>query len=206
MFRLFEFLQKKNKKGTLNIFDIDDTLFRSESKVLIKKNGKVVKELGTGEYNTYKLKQGEQFDFSQFRSSKTFYNTAVPIDKMILRARRAVAQENPEDKTIIVTARADFDNKSLFLQKFRDNGFPIDQVHVERAGNLSQYKKGVKPNITKAVVLKRYLNTGKFDTVRFWDDAEENLNMLDKLKHMYPNVKFQGFLVDPETGNTTRHI
>jgi hypothetical protein len=206
MFRLLEYLQNKNKKGTLNIFDIDDTLFRSESKVLIKKNGKVVKELNSGEYNTYKLKQGEQFDFSQFRSAKTFYNTAVPIDKMIDRARRAVSQENPEDKTIIVTARSDFDNKSLFLQKFREHGFPIDQVYVERAGNLAKYKKGVKTSITKGVVLKKYLNTNKFDTVRFWDDAEENLNMLDKLKTIYPNIKFQGFLVDPETGNTSRHI
>lgn len=206
MYRLLEYLEKKNKKGTLNIFDIDDTLFRSESKVLIKKNGKIVKELNSVEYNKYKLKQGEQFDFSQFRSAKTFYNTAVPIDKMIERAHRAVSQGNPEDKTIIVTARSDFDNKSLFLQKFRESGFPIDQVYVERAGNLAKYKKGVKTSVTKAVVLKKYLNTNKFDTVRFWDDAEENLNMLDKLKKMYPNVKFQGFLVDPESGNTSSHI
>ena len=58
---LFEFLEKKtNKKGTLNVFDIDDTLFRSESKVIIKKDGKIVREatfvLTSSEYNPIALK------------------------------------------------------------------------------------------------------------------------------------------------------
>lgn len=199
------FLQEKEEvKGTLNVFDIDDTLFRSKSRVVIVKDGKVVRELNSGEFNTYKLKPGEDYDFSQFRSAKHFHTTAVPIDKMIERAQRAVKSHKPEDKTVIITARSDFDDKELFLQKFREHDFPIDEVYVERAGNLERFKKGAPSHITKGVVLKKYLNTGRFNRVRMWDDHEGNLNILIKIGSLY-NIDVQAFLVDPETGNTTRH-
>lgn len=197
-------LEKEDPKGTLNIFDIDDTLFRSKTRVVIVKDGKFVRELSSGEFNTYKLKPGEDYDFSQFRSAKHFHTTAVPIDKMIERAQRAVKQHKPGDKTIIITARSDFDDKDLFLQKFRDHDFPIDQVHVERAGNLEKLKKGSPTHITKGVVIKRYLNTGRFNRIRMWDDHEKNLNMLLKIGDRF-NIETQAFLVDPETGNTVRY-
>lgn len=195
---------KEEPKGTLNVFDIDDTLFKSKARVLIRKDGKIVRELNSGEFNTYKLKPGEEHDFSQFRSAKQFHSTGVPIDKMIERAQRAVKSHKPGDKTIIITARSDFDDKELFLQKFREHGFPIDEVYVERAGNLERFKKGAPTHITKGVVLKKYLNTGRFNRVRMWDDHPSNLNILIKIGSLY-NVDVQAFLVDPETGDTTRH-
>jgi len=198
------YLLEKEEPVTLNIFDIDDTLFKSQSKVLVKSNGKVVRELESGEFNTYKLKPGEEHDFSQFRSSKQFHNTAVPIDKMIVRAQRAVTGHRDGDKTIIITARSDFDDKDLFLQKFRDHGFPIDQVYVERAGNLEKFKKGIGTHITKGVILKKYLITGKYTRVRMWDDHAKNLDILLKISQKY-NVESQAFLVNSETGNTQRY-
>lgn len=196
---------KVQPKGALNVFDIDDTLFRSKSRVAIMKDGKVVRYLDSGEFNTYKLKPGEEHDFSEFRSAKNFHTTAVPIDSMISRAQRAVKEHKPGDKTIIITARSDFDDKELFLQKFREHDFPIDNVYVERAGNLEKFKRGAPSHITKGVVLKKYLNTGMFNKIRMWDDHEGNLNILIKIGSLYPDVKIQAFLVDPETGNTTRH-
>lgn len=205
MIRLLEYVDKKqSNKGTLNIFDIDDTLFRSQSRVLVKKDGKIVKQLETHEYNTYKLKQGETYDFSQFRSSKMFNKTAQPIDKMINRAQRAVFKQNKEDKTIIITARSNFDDKNLFLQTFREHGFPIDNVYVERAGNIANKVKNIRASTTKAIVLKRYLKTGKYDMVRVWDDSIENLIVLNDLVRAYPNIKYQGFLVNPENGDTRK--
>jgi len=201
--QLRESMQNK-KTNTLNVFDIDDTLFRSQAKVLVKKDGKTVRELQSGEFNTYKLKPGEEHDFSQFRSSQKFHSTAVPIDKMITRAQRAVSTHGSNDKTIIITARSDFDDKDLFLQTFRNHDFPIDHVYVERAGNLEKYKKGVRTHITKGVILRKYLNSGKFTRIRMWDDHKDNLEMLIKIGSMYPDIDIQAFLVDPETGNTTR--
>lgn len=199
-------IEKREAKGTLNVFDIDDTLFRSDARVTVRKDGKVVKELSAGEYNSYKLKDGEDFDFSQFRSSEKFRQTAKPIDKMITRAQKAVADQCEQCKTIIITARSDFDDRETFLQTFRDHGFPIDEVYVERAGNLAnRYNKNAPSHITKGVILKKYLNTGRFNRVRMWDDHEKNLNILLKIGSQYEGVEIQAFLVDPKTGNTTRY-
>lgn len=197
-------LEKEDPKGTLNVFDIDDTLFRSKSRVVITKDGKVVRELNSGEFNTYKLKPGEEYDFSQFRSAKHFHTTAVPIDKMIARAQRAVKSHKAGDKTVIITARSDFDDKDLFLQKFREHDFPIDQVYVERAGNLEKLKKGSPTHITKGVVIKKYINTGRYNRIRMWDDHESNLRILLKIGERF-NVDIEAYLVDPETGNTVRY-
>lgn len=196
---------KVQPKGMLNIFDIDDTLFKSETHVNIMKNNNFVRQLTSSEFNTYKLKDGEEYDFTEFRSGEHFYKTAKPIDKMIVRAQRAVSQQDINSKTIIITARSDFKDKGPFLQKFRDHGFPIDQVYVERSGNLQKLMKSAKPSIIKAVVIRKYINSGKYDKIRMWDDNEGNLDVLMKLSKLHPETKIEAYLVDPDTGNTTRY-
>ena len=197
-------LKKKEKKGILNVFDIDDTLFKTSSKISIVKDGKVVRELSSGEFNTYKLKTGEKYDFSQFRSGKHFYATSQPIDTIIKRAQRAVGSETENCKTIIITARSDLSDKDQFLQKFRDHGFPIDQVYVERAGNLQKLQPSAKTHITKGAILLRYIKTGRFDKIRMWDDSEPNLEILLKIGEKYPDIAIEAYLVDEE-GNTSRY-
>ena len=196
--------ENERKKSTLNVFDIDDTLFRSKSSVLVKKDGKNVRELSTDEFNSYKLKPGEEYDFSQFSSSKQFNKSAIPIIKMIERAKRAILKSEKNDRTIIITARADLDDKELFLQTFRDHGFPIDDVYVERSGNLDKIKKGVSTHIRKDVILRKYIVSGAYDRVRIWDDHELNLSFLSDICEKL-GIEVQAFLVDPNTGNTTRY-
>ena len=196
--------KRKEQKGILNVFDIDDTLFKTSSKILIVKNGKTVRELNSGEFNTYVLKPGEKYDFEQFRSGKHFYATSKPIDVMIKRAQRAVGSETENCKTIIITARSDLNDKEQFLEKFREHGFPIDQVYVERAGNLQKLQPSAKTHITKGAVLLRYIKTGQFNKIRMWDDSEPNLDILLKIGQKYPDITMEAYLVDEE-GNTTRY-
>lgn len=196
--------KRKEQKGILNVFDIDDTLFKTSSKILIVKDGKTVRELNSGEFNTYVLKPGEKYDFEQFRSGKHFYATSKPIDVMIKRAQRAVGSETENCKTIIITARSDLNDKEKFLEKFREHGFPIDQVFVERAGNLQKLQPSAKTHITKGAVLLRYIKTGQFNKIRMWDDSEPNLDILLKIGEKYPDITMEAYLVDEE-GNTTRY-
>ncbi len=95
----------------------------------------------------------------------------------------------------LLTARADFEDHKEFLQTWRDHGFPIDHVYVERSGNLSKLKADSPAHINKGVVLKRYLKTGKYDRVRMWDDHEKNLDILFKVAAMFPEVETIGYLV-----------
>lgn len=177
---------------TLNVWDIDDTLGRTSARVRVVKDGKTVKILEPGEFNSYKLSPGEQFDFAQFRSGKIFRDTFKPISTVLDRAKNIVARQTENSQSIILTARSDFNDHKEFIQTFRDHGFPIDKVYVERAGNIS---KSGPAHINKGVILKRYLKTGKFDRVRMWDDHEKNLDMLFKVAALYPNIEAVGYLV-----------
>lgn len=181
--------------GTLTMFDIDETLFHTKAKIKVIKDGKVVRELDNQQFNTYKLADGESFDFGQFRSAKIFSETSTPIERMINKARAIVkAKKNPHSRAIIVTARADFDNKRMFLQTFRKHGIAIDKMHVERAGNLGLGSSAAN----KKVVFRRYLNTKNYIKTRLYDDDMSNLKAFLSLQEEYPNVKFEAWFVNSD--------
>ena len=181
--------------GTLTIFDIDETLFHTKAKVAVVKDGKVIKLLDNQEFNTYKLKPDEEFDFKEFRSAEVFRKTSSPIVRMVEKAKAIVkAKSNPHSKAIIVTARADFDDKEMFLQTFRDHGLPIDSMHVERSGNL-----GISsPAEAKKVVFRKYLNTRNYIKTRLYDDAMTNLKAFLELKSEYPGIEFEAWFVNSD--------
>ena len=194
--KLKAYLKKhKNEVRTLNVWDIDDTLGQTSAKVNVKKDGKVIKSLAAGEYNNYKLGQGEELDFSQFRSGKIFRDTFKPIGNVLNRAKSIVMNQSENSQSIIITARADFEDHKEFLQAFRDHGFPIDHVYIELSGNLSKLKPSSPAHINKGVVIKKYLASGKWDRIRMWDDHEKNLDILYKVAAMYPDVDAVGYLV-----------
>ena len=114
-----------------------------------------------------------------------------------------VWNQSENSHSIILTARADFEDHKEFIQAFRDHGFPIDHVYVERSGNLSKLKSTSPAHINKGVVLKRYMKTGKFDRVRMWDDHQANLDMLYKLGKQFPNIEVVGYLV--KDGKVSRY-
>jgi FMN phosphatase YigB (HAD superfamily) len=181
--------------GTLTIFDIDETLFHTKAKVAVVKDGRVVRMLDNQEFNTYKRKPGEEYDFKEFKSAEVFRRTSTPISKMIEKAKAIVkAKKNPHSRAIIVTARADFDDKHMFLQTFRDHGLPIDQMHVERSGNLGLDS----PAEAKKVVFRKYLNTQNYIKTRLYDDAMSNLKAFLELQSEYPNITFEAWYVKPD--------
>lgn len=187
--------ETKDLPGTLNVFDIDDTLFHTTAKITVLKDGKPVKELTNQEFNTYKLEPGESFDFSQFRDSEKFYHESVPISRMLNKAHAILKNMRPNSKVIIVTARADFNDKNRFLDTFRKHKFPIDRVRVERAGNINDVH-GVA--IKKTIIIRNYLNTNIFNKVRLFDDSMENLRVFLKLKSEFPNIKFEAYFANSD--------
>jgi hypothetical protein len=183
--------------------NVDNMVKVLKKYIYVDQNGKEIKVLNPGEYNNYKLQPGEEIDFSQFRSGKVFRDTFKPISNVLDRAKEIVMNQSENSHSIILTARSDFDDHKEFLQTFRDHGFPIDHVYVERSGNLSNLKASSPAHINKGVILKKYLKTGKWDRVRMWDDHEKNLDILFKVAQLYPNVEAVGYLV--KDGRVTRY-
>ena len=184
-------MNSKSKIG-LSIFDIDETLFHSKAKVLVFKDEKVIKTLDNKQYNSYRLKKGESFNYGQFKSAKIFKETSTPIAKVIKRAKRIIHFATRKgSKVIIVTARQDMDDKKLFKETFLEQGIDIGRVYVERAGNIG--KKTASEN--KVVIFKRYLDTGRYARIRLFDDDKNNLKAFLSLQEEYPKIDFTGYQV-----------
>ncbi len=156
------------------------------------KDGKVVQSLDNQAFNTYKLKDGEKYDFGEFTSAEIFQNTSIPIMKMIQKAKAIIRNAViAGSRVIIVTARSDFDDKKKFLDTFRRYGVDIDNVYVERAGNL---KLGSSAK-NKRFIFHKYLRKGEYERVRFFDDAMSNITMFKALAKQYPNISFEAYHV-----------
>jgi len=184
---------EEEKRGTLHVVDIDDTLFHTTARVRVRNaKNKIIRYLSTSEYNNYKLKPGQKYDFKEFKNAKKFRNESKPITPMINKMKKM--HKNPNSKVIINTARSDFDNKHEFLNTFRDQGVDIDKIHVHRTGNDKSDKPvGEKKND----VVRNYLNKGDYRHVTMYDDDKNNLKSFLGLKKEYPHVQFNAHHVQP---------
>lgn len=183
---------------TLTIFDLDETLFRTYAEIEVHKDGKLLKTLTNREYNTYRLQPGETFSFHQFKCTDTFVKTSVPIKNMITKMKRIAhnARAHPLSKTIILTARGDFNDREGFLNHFRALDIAIDKMHVERSGNIPHGTTAEK----KCVVVRKYLDTGVFDRTVMYDDAITNLESFKRLEDEYRGIRFESYVVE-ESGH-----
>ena len=193
------FLLEAEGKG-LTIFDIDETMFITKAKVKVVKDGKVVKKLNNQEFNTYKKKPGEEYDFGEFKNAEVFNRTSTPIARMINKVKVILKNATKKgSKVIIVTARPNFDNKKLFLDTFRKQGIDIDKIYVERAGNLGA---GLAAK-NKEIIFRKYLDQKIYKRIRLFDDAMSNLKVFLSLQKDYPDVSFEALLAKPN-GSVSR--
>ena len=174
---------------TINFVDIDDTIFKTDTRIrVIDKDGNVKKRLTTEEFDKYVLKPGESYDFSESLDSEIFYKTAKPI-KNVLDKINDILNNAKNNKIIFLTARADMNDKHKFLSVFKKYGIPVDNknlVYIERAGNLM-----LEAPIAKRIIIEKYLSNGNYKKVRLIDDSERNLKEFLKLRNKYPNIKFE---------------
>ncbi len=174
----------------LVIFDIDDTLVNTDTKVGVVRDGRVVRQLNSHDFTHYQLRPGESFDFGAFRDAREFFDNAKPIAPMIAQLKHDIATGN---KVIMVTARADFDDRDVFLNTFKKYGVDMDRVHVYRAGNIGLK---VPTEEKKKMIIRRVMGQDHYDKVIMYDDAEPNLQAFMSLAPEYPWSRFYAWHVD----------
>ena len=177
----------------LTMFDIDDTLFTTNNKVHVVKDKQVIKKLSAAEFNMYQKGPGEKYDYTEFRDAARFQKQAKPIRPLLakLKAMAKNIKQKAGSQIILLTARTNFDDKNTFLNTFRKFGIPIDDIRVERAGQLN-----ARSDVAKKIIVNDYLKKGMFNRVRLYDDHKQNLVSFLKLRDDYPNVDFEAYLVD----------
>ena len=181
-------------KMRISFFDIDETVFNTFAQVIVrdKVSNKVIRKLDNAEFNSYKLKDNEKYDYSEFNDAKLFKASSKVINGTMREVKRQFSDKNT--MIVFLTARADMDSNATFKDTFRDHGIKVNdkRIRFELVGNL---KKGTIPQ-RKEYVIRKFLNKfKKADDVRIYDDHKENVNILDKVAKDFPNINFKKFLV-----------
>jgi hypothetical protein len=196
------FESTKGPGGSLHAFDIDGTLMHTTAKVhVVNHKGERVESLSHDEFNKHKLPPSHHYDFSEFRSSDKFSHEK-PIRPMLakLKAIHKASKSNPSSRVIMATARSNFDDKEKFLNHWRKHGVDIDNVRVERAGNIESHHPIAEK---KAEVIRHHLKSGNYREAHLYDDDKKNLHHFLKLKKEFPHINFHAHHVQSD-GSTKK--
>lgn len=184
--------------NVLVIFDIDDTLVNTQTEVHVVKDGKTIASLNSHDFTHYKLQPGESFDFKDFRNAKEFFEKSKPIIPMMDQLKRDISRGND---VVMVTARADMDDKELFLDTFRKYGVNVNKLHIYRAGNLPSGSTEER----KKKIIKSLLDKKSYTKAIMYDDAIPNLQLFASLKKDHPKTMFYAWHVSPD-GNASEFM
>lgn len=175
-------LMSKKKKNILYAFDLDDTLF----------------------YHDFSNIHGAIIELDFWKSASVFAESCRPIQAMIDK----MLELKKSGKLVeIVTARSDFDDFVLFSETMLKHGIDIQEIHVNRTGNINS---GTFLNIagTKYTVFKELINKYDLDEIHFYDDDEVNLYTFTKLTNEKEDIVLKPYLVkfNYETGKLSTKL
>ena len=144
----------------LRIFDLDDTLFETEAKVIVISSDGTSREITPAEYAVYEPQSGDKFDFSQFN---TIINPTL-IRSIGKRFYKIVTSSNGDRKTVILTARgseAAPHIKDIIRKYFRVN---IEVVTL-----------GTGDPMAKANWILNKIQSEGYNDIFFVDDSSKNI-------------------------------
>lgn len=187
--KLSKYLNEYSKslygKG-ITFVDIDETMFKTFAKILVKKDGKVVRELDNMQYNSDKLGDGEEYDYGQFRDAAFFRKTSIPIPQTFNRIKRMISQIKLNDsgsRIVFLTARGAFKDIKEFKRAFKDQGVDIDGKIVD----VSFAPEGATSvHEDKKRRILEYISSGEYRRVRLIDDHKPNLKALKDIENTLP--------------------
>ena len=148
----------KTKK--LRIFDLDDTLFETEAKVIVTSSNGTSREITPAEYAVYEPQPGDKFDFSQFQ---TLINPTL-IRSIGKRFYKITQSTGTDRKTVILTARG-----SEAAPHIRDIIRKYFRVNIEVV-TLGTGDPMAKANW----ILNKIQNEG-YNDIFFVDDSSKNI-------------------------------
>ena len=165
MIKLKDILTEKK----LRVFDFDDTLVKTNSKIYITNKGKK-KTLTPGEYAVYKPKPNDEFDYSDF--SKV---TEPKQIKAMFKIFKNIYKAAGSRRLTILTARGNYRPIRKFL---KDVGYSNVYVVALDSGDPKK----------KADWIESQINKG-YDDILFFDDSVKNVKAVKGLGKKYPKVK-----------------
>jgi hypothetical protein len=171
----------------ITIFDVDDTLVVTKSKIKVHnpKTG-VSTELTPQEFNTFQQRPNDKMDFSDFQNPNILKGGMI-IEWVFNILKRTIAKGKPVG---IITARDSADLIYDFLSHHGininpDYIFAINDPNLGFTGSTAQKKKEA---------FMKFVQMG-FRNFKFFDDDKENVNIAKKLARENKDIKMDATLI-----------
>jgi hypothetical protein len=179
-----DFLNEGVKYEKINLFDVDDTLVVTKSKIKVTdhKTGKTF-EITPKEFNEYEKKDHHDLDFSDFQNADILkagkiVDWVFDILKGTMRKGKRVG---------IVTAR---DDSKLIYDFLIHHGVDVNPKYIFAINDPSQGFSGDTVAIRKKQAFKRFIDMG-FNDITFFDDDKENIKLANELDKENPDIKLK---------------
>jgi hypothetical protein len=160
--KLFIHEQLRNRK--LYVWDLDDTLVITNSRVHVEKENGDILHLTPAEYAVYEREPGDTFDYSDFEGLKD--PKAINWTTKILKR---VIEKYGTDGAVILTARG---SEQPAREFFKLNDIP--EIPIVALGDSHPERKA---QWIKMVALKF-----GYDEIEFFDDSKKNIDAVRRLK------------------------
>lgn len=187
-----QFLLEKKRpfsETSITVWDIDDTLLISNAKIKVCNiiTGDC-HELTPEEFNEYEKKNGEEFDFDQFKDIEI-----MKAGKLIHYYMKILADAYKMKRAVgIVTAR---DDRDMIYKWMKEHvGFHIAKDLIYAINDPVHKLKGTtaekKQQAFREIIEKGYKN------IQFFDDDDANLRLVKALGKEYPDINISTYKAD----------
>jgi hypothetical protein len=161
-------------------FDLDDTLIRTDSSVIVR-NKKSIKKLSPAEYAIYEPQPDDVFDFIEFKRIKNpeIIKSTFELFTKVLTASNRIQNA----KTIILTARSQDITRDL-------EGF----LKSKGLTGVELFAVGSSDPKAKSDVIQDFIEQG-YNTIRFYDDSPKNVAAVKALGATNPKADIMAKLI-----------
>lgn len=163
-----EYSLRRPFERKLRVFDFDDTLVKTGSKIHVKSVDGSKFDLTPGEYAVYAPEPGDTFDYSDFED--LIDPKAIEWTGKILRMIAAKGGE-----VVILTARGNPSPVQEFLKQAN-----LPPLSVIALGDSDPQKK--------ADYIRKRIEEDDLQHVEFFDDSYKNIEAVKKLRMLFPEV------------------
>lgn len=155
----------------LRIFDFDDTLVKTQSRIKIKKPSGEMLSLTPAQYAVYERQPGDEFDYGDF-------GALVEPEEIgwMTRILKRVINKRGVNAAAILTARG---SKKPVEEFFDLNNIP--RIPIVALGDSD-------PN-AKAQWILYVIKKFHYDVIEFFDDSPKNIKAVENLRPLVPNTK-----------------
>jgi hypothetical protein len=181
--------KRQGKYQSITIFDVDDTLIVTKSKIRVTdtSTGDVF-ELTPAEFNEFEKLPQHNLDFSDFRNLDVLKAGRI-VDKIFKILKEAMEGGR---RVGIITAR---DNQELIFQFLLHHGVVVNKGYIFA---INDPKLGFTGSVAekKKQAFIELLKLGFRDFI-FYDDDRENLRIADSLNGEIEGIRVKTKLVKP---------